>query len=148
MKYILLSLLIFPFSFAAAQETEVAIVNFGGASHQFTVEIADDPEEITTGLMFRDSLAPDAGMLFDFGAPREANMWMKNVTLPLDMLFIDPKGVVVAIARDAVPGSERRINPGVPVKAVLELNGGRAFELGIEPGAVISHPIFETSNAE
>ncbi len=111
-------------------------------THEFTVEIADTPEAIQQGLMFRESLAPDAGMLFDFGMTRQAGMWMKNTLIPLDMLFILEDGRVVAIARNAQPGSLRSINPGVPVRAVLELTGGRAAELGIEPGDTVIHPIF------
>ncbi len=148
MKTALLSLLVLVAGQAFAQETEIVIVQSGDVTHEFTVELADEPDEITTGLMFRETLEADAGMLFDFGTPREANMWMRNVTLPLDMLFIGTDGVVVAIARNAVPGSERRINPGVPVKGVLELNGGRSAELGIEPGATVDHRIFAASNDE
>ena len=66
----------------------------------------------------------------------------ENTLIPLDMLFIDAEGKVLAIAREAVPGSLRRINPGVPVKAVLELTGGRAAEFGIEPGDTVHHDIF------
>lgn len=148
MKIAVLSLLALMAGHAFAQETEIVVVQSGDAAHEFVVELADEPDEITTGFMFRDTLEPDAGMLFDFGTPREANMWMRNVTLSLDMLFIGEDGVVVAIARNAVPGSERRINPGVPVKGVLELNGGRAAELGIEPGATVDHPIFATADDE
>ncbi|MEZ5945721.1 MAG: DUF192 domain-containing protein [Hyphomonas sp.] len=126
-------------------ETGPLTVASGNGSHAFTVELADDPEEITIGLMNRDSLAPDAGMIFDFGQPREASMWMKNTLIPLDMLFIDAKGKVVAIARNTVPGSLRTINPGVPVKSVLELAGGRTAELGIEPGDTVHHEIFGNS---
>jgi uncharacterized protein len=112
------------------------------ATHKFTVEIADSPEEIQQGLMFRESLAPDAGMLFDFGEVRLASMWMKNTLIPLDILFMDAEGTVVAIARNAVPGSLRSLTPGTPVRGVLEIPGGRAKELGIEPGDTVQHPIF------
>lgn len=112
------------------------------ATHAFTVEIASTPEEIQQGLMFRESLAPDAGMLFDFGEIRPASMWMKNTLIPLDMLFMDQTGKVVAIARNAVPGSTRSLGAGVPVRAVLEIPGGRARELGIEPGDIVQHQIF------
>jgi len=112
------------------------------ASHAFTVEIADTAEEIRDGLMFRESLAPEAGMLFDFGEVRPASMWMKNTLIPLDMLFMDAEGQVIAIARNAVPGSLRSLGPGVPVRAVLEIPGGRAKELGITPGDTVEHPIF------
>ena len=70
------------------------------------------------------------------------SFWMKNTLIPLDMLFMDPNGKIIAIARETVPGSLRTISPGVPVKSVLELNGGRAAELGIEPGDEVVHPIF------
>ena len=126
----------------AELETGPLTITSGDSTHAFTVELANDPEEITTGLMNRESMDADAGMLFDFGQPREASMWMKNTLIPLDMLFIDPAGRVIAIARNAVPGSLRTISPGVPVKGVLELNGGRAAELGIEPGDEVHHPIF------
>lgn len=126
----------------AELETSSLTIESANGTHAFTVEIADDPEEITTGLMNRESMDADAGMLFDFGQPREAAMWMKNTLIPLDMLFMDPSGKVIAIARQTVPGSLRTVSPGVPVKSVLELNGGRAAELGIEPGDEVVHPIF------
>ena len=126
----------------AELETSPLTIESANGAHAFTVEIADEPEEITTGLMNRESMDPDAGMLFDFGQPREAAMWMKNTLIPLDMLFMDTDGTILAIARNAVPGSLRRINPGVPVKGVLELNGGRAEELGIVPGDTVQHAMF------
>lgn len=136
------SLILFLPAAFAQLETGPLSIQSGDEVHAFTVELANDPEEITTGLMDRTELAADAGMLFDFGQPREANMWMKNTLISLDMLFLDTDGKVLAIARDTVPGSLRRINPGVPVKGVLELAGGRAAELGIEPGDVVQHEIF------
>ena len=126
----------------AELETGPLTIDSSNGAHAFTVELADEPDEIRTGLMFRESMDPDAGMLFDFGQPREASMWMKNTLIPLDMLFMDPAGKFIAIARNTVPGSLRTVTPGVPVKAVLELNGGRAAELGIEPGDEVRHPIF------
>ena len=126
----------------AQLETSPLEIDTGDSVHKFTVELADDPDEISTGLMARESLAPNAGMLFDFGQPRQANMWMKNTLIPLDMLFIAPDGKVLAVARNAVPGSLRTISPGVAVKAVLELNGGRCEALGIEPGDTVQHEVF------
>ena len=139
--------LVTPLALAELETGPLTIDSENGA-HAFTVELANDPDEITTGLMNRESMAPDAGMLFDFGQPRDAAMWMKNTLIPLDMLFIGPDGGVIAIARNAVPGSLRTITPGVPVKAVLELNGGRAAELGIEPGDEVHHQIFGNEPAE
>ncbi len=126
-----------------AQEDDLSVtITSGELTHSFTVELADEPDEITRGLMERTELAPDAGMLFDFGQTRETNMWMKNVPIHLDMLFLAPDGTIVAIARNAVPMSERRINPGVPVRGVLEISGGRAAELGIMPGDKLNHRLF------
>lgn len=126
----------------AQLETGPLEIDTGDSVHKFTVELANDPDAIRTGLMGRENMAPNAGMLFDFGQPREASMWMKNTLIPLDMLFIAPDGKILAIAHNAVPGSLRTIGPGVPVKAVLELNGGRSQALAIEPGHIIQHALF------
>ena len=117
-------------------------VESAGAEHVFAIEIADSFEETSQGLMFRESIPKDYGMLFDFGTPREPQMWMKNTLIPLDMLFLDENGVIVAIAENAQPHSLRRISPGMPVKAVFEVNGGLTTELEIAPGDIIRHEIF------
>ncbi len=140
------ALFVSPAAVAQLETGPLTIDAADGGAHAFTVELANDPDEIRTGMMNRPSMAPDAGMIFDFGQPREAAMWMKNTLIPLDMLFMGPDGKVLAIARNAVPGSLRTISPGVPVKAVLELNAGRSAELGIEPGDIVHHEIF--GNAE
>ena len=129
---------------AACAQLEVTPLEVRSAetTHSFTVEIADTSETIQQGLMYRESLEPDAGMLFDFGLTRDASMWMKNTRIPLDMLFILESGEIVAIARNAQPFSLRSISPGVPVRGVLEIPGGRASELGIEPGDTVVHPVF------
>lgn len=123
-------------------ETSPLVILQGDISHEFIVELADDSEEIMVGMMFREEMAPRAGMLFDMGAPRPVSFWMKNTILPLDMLFMDEQGTVIAVAENAVPFSERRIDPGVVVKAVLEVNAGVVDELSLAPGAVVQHPIF------
>ncbi|MEM7766174.1 MAG: DUF192 domain-containing protein [Pseudomonadota bacterium] len=124
-------------------EMESLEVVSGETRHEFMVEIADDPVEVATGMMGRESMADDVGMLFDLGGVREASFWMKDVLIPLDMVFIDESGQVVAIAENAVPGSVRRINPGVPVRGVLELRGGLSAELALAPGDQVRHRLFE-----
>lgn len=123
------------------QVTPLSIVT-DDATHKFSVEIADDQDEISFGLMERESLAPNAGMLFDFDPPRSASMFMKNTLISLDILFISSDGTIEMVARNAVPGSLRTISAGIPVAAVLEINGGRAAELGIEPMDTVVHPLF------
>lgn len=127
--------------------TPLSIVS-ADATHAFTVEVANDRDEISFGLMERESLDADKGMLFDFDPPREPSMFMKNTLIPLDMLFIADDGSIEMIARNTVPGSLRTISPGVPVRAVLEINGGHAAELGIVPGDTVQHPLFKNVDTE
>src|ERR1700738_285504 len=112
---------------------ELTIVSAGGR-HKFSVEIATTPGQLQQGLMFRRALAPDAGMLFDYGRPGAAMMWMKNTLIPLDMLFVDAQGRIVNIHQRAVPQSLDVIPAAAPVRVVIELNGGTAARLGIAPG--------------
>ena len=112
----------------------VVIETAGGVTHSFAVEVATTPDQRARGLMERTELAPDAGMIFDFGMEREVMMWMKNTPLPLDMLFIAEDGEIATIAAETEPYSEAVISSGAAVRYVLEINGGRAGELGIEAG--------------
>lgn len=128
------------------QVTPLMIETDDGA-HEFTVEIADDQEEISYGLMNRESLDADKGMLFEFSPPRDPQMFMKNTLIPLDMLFISSDGTIEMIARNTVPGSLRTISAGIPVAAVLEINGGKAEELGVEPMDKVIHPMFGNAPA-
>ena len=121
--------------------TVLTIVGASG-SHRFNVELADTPAQMEQGLMFRQELAPDAGMLFDFKQPVMATMWMHNTFIPLDMLFVDTTGRIVNIHERAVPQSDAIIAAAAPVRAVIELNGGTAARLGIKPGDRVIYPIF------
>lgn len=130
--------------FAAELSTSPLIIKENdGTEHRFTVELANTTAQREKGLMFRKSLAPDAGMLFDFKEPQVVAFWMRNTFIPLDMLFINAKGRIVRIAERVVPLSDAPISSGEPVRAVLELNGGTAARLKLRPGDVVIHPIFE-----
>jgi hypothetical protein len=113
-----------------------------GKAYPFKVEMATTEGERAQGLMFRRSLAPDAGMLFDFGNSQPVTMWMENTLIPLDMLFIAADGHVVNIAQRAVPLSRATIASQGPVKGVLEVPGGTAARLGLKPGDVVQHSMF------
>ena len=117
----------------------------GGAVHRYRVEVAATPDARAQGLMFRRSLAPGSGMLFDFGRDEIARMWMKNTFIPLDMVFADRRGVVRGIARNARPRSLDTISSRVPVRAVLEISGGEAERIGLVPGDRMRHPVFGTA---
>jgi len=110
------------------------------------VEVADTPSAREVGLMNRESLAEDSGMLFDFGAARPVDMWMKNTLIPLDMLFLDETGRVVRIGANAQPLSLDLIPSGGPVRYVLEINGGAAARFGAAPGDRLEHAIIPSRN--
>ena len=100
-------------------------------THKFTVEMAVSDRQQAQGLMFRRSMAPNAGMLFDYKRPTRITMWMKNTYIPLDIVFARSDGSVSSISRDAVPLTLDSHVPHEPVRYVLELNGGAARRLGI-----------------
>lgn len=110
------------------------IVTTDGRTLTLQVELADSPEERRRGLMFRQEMAPDHGMLFDFGRTAMISMWMRNTVLPLDMVFANRKGRIVHIHEGAVPYSEEVISSRRRVYYVLELNAGIVAELGIAEG--------------
>ncbi len=122
-------------------KSELSIETKGGTV-AFTVELADEPLEIQTGMMFRRTIGESEGMLFDMGRPRVAAFWMRNTLIPLDIIFIDEEGRIIDIAANATPLSEEVLTPGAPARGVLEIGGGRAAELGIENGNLVRHSIF------
>lgn len=117
---------------------ELSIHTESGLTHHFAVEVATSPDQLRQGLMYREHMPSQAGMLFDFGRMREISMWMRNTLIPLDMVFIDNAGQVVAVAEHTIPQSLTVVSPGQPAQLVLELNAGTAARLGIGPGARIS----------
>lgn len=121
---------------------KLVIITRDGKRHEFNVEIASTPREQEIGLMFRPTVAPDGGMLFDWGAPRELTMWMRNTIAPLDMVFINADGTIRSIAEDTVPHSLTVIDSHGPVRATLELAAGTTEHLGILVGDHVEAPIF------
>ena len=113
----------------------------------FKIEIADDASERSMGLMFRDYLPPDQGMLFIFEQTRQVGFWMKNTKLPLDLIFISDNGIVKAIKRGE-PMSEAPIAPDSPVRFVLELNAGTAAKRGIAAGTKMHHPAIDAISSQ
>lgn len=113
-----------------------------GATHRFTVEMALAPDQQMIGLMFRPQVAPDEGMLFDWGVPRESAMWMRNTIASLDMVFIRADGRINRIAERTVPQSLNTIESRGPVRATLELAAGTAARLDLRPGDLVRQRIF------
>lgn len=103
----------------------------------FRVEVADSPEAQARGLMFRTELGDFEGMIFPYDGTTAQSFWMKNTPLPLDIIFIGPDRRIANIAAMTEPYSLESVHSVGPVLGVLELRGGRAAELGIEPGDLV-----------
>jgi uncharacterized protein len=105
-----------------------------GQTVNYTAEIADSFDEISRGLMYRTSLAPDTGMLFVFGRDENRYFWMENTLIPLDMIYISGDGRVVGVRENAMPRSREAICPPGPCTYVLEVSGGESGRQGICAG--------------
>ena len=116
-----------------------------GEEHEFQVELAVTWEQKAQGLMYRQAMPEDHGMLFLYESEGPRSMWMKNTYIPLDILFIGRDGRIVFIAERTVPLSLSTISSKGPAKAVLELNGGTVAKLGIRPGDRLLYSAFDTA---
>lgn len=112
--------------------------DWGTAS--FTVAIADEPGERSQGLMHVESMPTMSGMLFIYERPQAASFWMRNTLIALDMIFADATGTIVTVHDNAVPLDETPIPGGDGIQYVLEINGGLAGRLGVQPGDLMQHP--------
>jgi uncharacterized membrane protein (UPF0127 family) len=121
---------------------KLVIVTRDGVRHEFNVEMAIRPDQQTIGLMFRPSVPPDGGMLFDWGTPRSSQMWMRNTIAPLDMVFINADGTIRSIAENTVPESLAVVDSRGPVRATLELAAGTAARLNVRVGDRVQQRIF------
>ena len=107
---------------------------------KFSVELAETSEKQALGLMFREEMAEDHGMLFIFPAEGMRRFWMKNTRIPLDILYFDAELKLVSVSENVRPCKTRNC-PTYPSKGparyVLELNAGKAAELGVQPGDLL-----------
>lgn len=132
MRFLLYVLVFTTFSACASGGPSVEI---GGKT--FKVEIADTREKQALGLMFRDSMPADRGMLFIFPDEAPRSFWMKNTRIALDIMYFDKDLKLVSISADTPPCRVSRCPsyPSVvPARYVLELNAGTASDLGVGPG--------------
>jgi uncharacterized membrane protein (UPF0127 family) len=126
---------------AACAEDRVTIRGDWGQA-TFTVEIADTPATRARGLMYVETMPRMAGMLFIYDRPQPVSFWMKNTLIPLDMIFASPRGEILRVHENAIPGDLTPIPGGDGVQMVLEINGGLAARLGISAGDIMQHPSF------
>jgi uncharacterized membrane protein (UPF0127 family) len=131
---------------AALSKIEPLTIATEAGATLFTVEIADTEALRERGLMFRQRLPEDRGMLFDYGQPQPVAMWMKNTYVPLDMVFIRADGTVAYVAENTVPQSLDAIGVQEPVRGVLEIAAGSAKRIGLRAGDTVYHRIFRTAD--
>jgi len=120
------------YAFSGTEEALHSITIEDKAS--FLVEIADEPEEQRRGLMYREEMAEDRGMLFVFDQAGPQSFWMKNTYIPLDILFITEDARILHIHKNAQPHDTSSVVVNEPVKAVLEINAGLSDRYGIAEG--------------
>jgi len=140
---------------ASAQTNRDDVVDFGepvplviqseSGPHEFMVEEAKTLDQQARGMMFREEMGEDTGMIFEFAEPKLATIWMKNTAIPLDILFVRSNGKILKIEHMAQPYKLRSASSEAVVAAVVELKGGRSNELGIRPGDIVEHAFFQNS---
>jgi len=135
MRYFLLAMTFLVCSSCGAQGPSVAL-----KGERFSVELATTTEEQALGLMFRESLPDDHGMLFIFPGEARRSFWMKNCRIALDIFYFDEDLKLVSVSENARPCRSARCPsyPSAgPARYVLELNAGKAAELGVKTGDVL-----------
>ena len=130
----------------AFERDQLVLRTADGIEHTFDIELALTSPQQTQGLMYRQNLAEDAGMLFVYRPARHIGMWMRNTYIPLDMLFIAEDGEIVKVVQRTIPLSLQPVTSGQPVRAVLEVTGGTANRLGVRPRDRVVHPAFESGS--
>ena len=125
------------FSLASAAQNapqKLPSITLNAGMHLIQAELAQTPDERSVGLMFRQTMGTNEGMLFAFEQPATQCFWMKNTLLPLDIAFVAADGTVVNI--DAMkPQSLESHCSTKPVPFVLEMNAGWFAKRGIKAGA-------------
>ena len=107
------------------------------------IEIADNDYETQTGLMYRNSLKKNHGMLFVFNNEQERYFYMKNTKIPLDIIYISAGKKIVSLQKDAKPFDETSLPSNYPAKYVLEINAGQADAWSLAVGDSISFTTFK-----
>jgi len=120
----------------AAKDGHLYSITING--HGLWVEIADTTDRQRVGLMFRDYLAPDNGMLFIYNQPQALSLWMKNTKLPLSAAFLDSSGRILNIAHRMLPYDDQTSHrSAAPAQYALEVNEGWFQAHNVKPGDVV-----------
>ena len=121
----------------AFTQDRLTIINDDGERHEFEIYLALNPEQQRRGLMFVRQMPLNTGMLFVYESSELHSMWMKNTYMSLDIVFARADGTVASVIRNTEPLSLRPLASNEPVKYVLELNAGKAAELGSREGDLL-----------
>lgn len=141
-----LALMLVAAPLAACSDEGKLVLHTATGNYPFNVEVVDTDATRAQGLMYRQELADDAGMLFDFKQQQRVSFWMRNTFIPLDMIFVDAKGVVKNIHVNARPHDPTGIPSDGPVQYVLEIPGGRSVAIGLKPGDTMDHERIKAAN--
>jgi len=125
---------------------QISIYARGQLKANFCVELANNYEERQRGLMFRKEMELSNGMMFVYDRPQSVSFWMKNTSIPLDIIFADEAGIITKIFENASPFSTTSIFGGHDVQYVLEINAGLSKLLGIRTGSFIKHNLVLLEN--
>ncbi|MBC7957151.1 MAG: DUF192 domain-containing protein [Cytophagales bacterium] len=128
-------------AFAQEGPQSLPMITLSAGIHNIQAQLAQSPDQRSTGLMFRKSMPNNEGMLFVFEAPAKQCFWMKNTLLPLSTAFIADNGTVVNI-EDMKPETLDSHCSQKPVRYVLEMNQGWFAKRGIKAGSKLSGPPF------
>ena len=123
-------------------QTSLPRVTLTAGMHLIQAQVAATPEQRSVGLMFRQDMPANEGMVFVFEEPAGQCFWMKNTLLPLTAAFVADDGTIVNLA-DMKPQTEDSHCSAKPVRYVLEMNQGWFAKRGLKAGAKLSGPLFE-----
>ncbi|MEW6702637.1 MAG: DUF192 domain-containing protein, partial [Bacteroidota bacterium] len=122
-------------SYSFQKEGELLFTDVKGKIiSKIDIEIADDDEQRQTGLMFRNKMDENQGMLFIFPTEEQQAFWMENTVLPLDIIFVNSKMEIVKIHKNAEPYSKKTLPSGKPSQYVVEVNGGYCSKFNVKEG--------------
>lgn len=144
-RAMLLLLFVAPLGAAMSKpiDDSVLFIKTDKGTFELNVETATTDEQRSLGLMYRREMAPDHGMIFLFVPDRQVNFTMRNTYIPLDMIFIHRDGSVESILENTEPLTHGPFPSKGDVRAVLELNAGKAKEMGLRPGDQVEHLFFQ-----
>lgn len=119
---------------AFTKEGELFLLKQGDTVQKIDIEFAENDYERETGLMYRQSMEDDQGMLFIYSNEAPRNFHMKNTYIPLDIIFYSADSIVVSVQENAQPHDETSLPSGEPAQFILEVNAGKFDEWDIETG--------------